>query len=517
MQVRRGVLAIGLIGASATSGRGEPSVERSSDSTPTDLDLRLSLSSFLYRETGSDAPALVDQGAPGENASSVRRYFGDLRIELDAEGLALDARVRQTTSQRFQSGAAGGGEYELRALSYKVGGPSMSLTVGRQHIDAAGGTKIDGLAFQRQLAPPVGVTVFAGLFPVLGSRSLETDYPRIIQPDGSEGALLVPAAGGLAISYQTDRYHGDLGIVGVHVAQDVPNATLEDASRVFATSSGYWRPHSVLDLYHFALIDVAGQDSATLTHGSAGLDLRPLDNLQITASVSHVGIDVLQIATRNLLVDPDPSAIGIVQNDIAVIRVSQDVARGGVSLSLAHGRFEISASGGIHRRPAVSVPLADPSAAVAFPEARSADAGLTILDRRSLGDLRLSLTGSVTAPLGTDVPNRARGSIVRIAAARAFASDRGLLEADVMGARFSNAGTAACMTSFDVFSCYSSGKTTVAQAGVLASWRIGREWLVIADVHLGYRDARTITIAGPVAWPDVYTLTSFVRVQWRYH
>ena len=32
----------------------------------------------------------------------------------------------------------------------------------------------------------------------------------------------------------------------------------------------------------------------------------------------------------------------------------------------------------------------------------------------------------------------------------------------------------------------------------------------------GYRDVRSAGIAGPIAWPTVTSITSFVRVQWRY-
>src|SRR5258705_1223171 len=66
------------------------------------IELRLTLSSFLFRETGGDAPPLVDMGAVVPSASPVRRYFGDLRAELTDGGFELDARVRQTTSQRYQ-------------------------------------------------------------------------------------------------------------------------------------------------------------------------------------------------------------------------------------------------------------------------------------------------------------------------------------------------------------------------------------------------------------------------------
>ncbi|MCX5741826.1 MAG: hypothetical protein NT062_04915 [Proteobacteria bacterium] len=488
--------------------------------TPTDLDLRLSLSSFLYRETGSDAPPLIDQGAAQDNASTVKRYFGDLRVELTDGGFALDGRVRQTTSQRFQSGVDGGAEYDLRTLAYRLGGAGTSVTIGRQFIDSVGATKVDGVAFHQRLASVLGVTVFAGLSPVLGSRSLATDYPRS-QVAGVSGARLLPLTGGLGVSYGTPNYHGDVGVAGVYVAQDVPTATSDEASRVFTTASGYWQPSRVVDLYHFALLDVAGQNKVALTNGSVGLDVRPVADLQLTASVHHVGIDVLQIAARNLLADPDPTTAGILQNDLAVIRVSQDQARAGASLALAHQRFELSASGGVHRRPTISVPLADGSGTVDFPGARSADATFALLDRRSIAGLRASLAGTLTYPIGDDLPNRARATTVRLAASRAFGNERGALELDLTGSRFSsvgsNGGMTTCMNALDVFACFSTSKTTAAQVGALASWRVGREWIVVADAHVGYRDTTSTTIAGSTAWPAVYTVTSFVRVQWRYH
>lgn len=64
--------------------------------------------------------------------------------------------------------------------------------------------------------------------------------------------------------------------------------------------------------------------------------------------------------------------------------------------------------------------------------------------------------------------------------------------------------------------CYGNARTTAAQLGALASWRIGREWLVIADLHAGYRDVRSTGVSGPIRWPQVTSITSFVRVQWRY-
>ncbi|HEY5947121.1 MAG TPA: hypothetical protein VIV40_16575, partial [Kofleriaceae bacterium] len=54
-----------------------------SDAEAKQLDLRLTLSSFLFRQTGDPASPFVTSGADVGNASPVRRYFGDLRVELD--------------------------------------------------------------------------------------------------------------------------------------------------------------------------------------------------------------------------------------------------------------------------------------------------------------------------------------------------------------------------------------------------------------------------------------------------
>lgn len=482
------------------------------------IDLRLTLSTLFYRESGADAPALVDQGATLQNASPVRRTFGDLRTELATGGLTLDARIRQTTSDRYQAGAVGGGEYELRTLDVRLGSPATALTIGRQVIDAVGATRIDGIALAHRLTGGLAATVFGGAYPALGSRSLDTDYVHALNPDGSDGARIVPLTGGLGVAYQVPDYHGDLGIAAVRVVQDVPDAAAADMSRVFATSSGYWRFGAPLDAYHFAVLDLAGAGGVHLTNGSVGLDARPVAGVQLSLALHHVSTDVLQIAARNLLSDPDPSAIGIVQNNLAVTRISQDVARAGASLALAAQRFELSVSGGLHRRPEVSVALADGSGAVVFPEARSADATLSILDRRSLGGLRAQLSATLIEPIGSGGASRTRGTLVRLAAGRGFADQRGAIEADAMVERFTDvdASTGMCMTSLDAFACYGSSRTVAAQAGALASWRIGREWLVLADAHAGYRDVRSASIAGPIAWPKVVSITSFMRVQWRY-
>lgn len=502
--------------ASASARAGEVSDGARAAASPGDLDLRLTLSSFLFRELGDDAPPLVENGAPVPSASPVRRFFGDLRIELAGSGLALDARVRQTSSQRYQAGASAGGEYDIRTLSFRLGSERTALVLGRQFVDAVGATKIDGIAAIRRVSPTWSATAFAGTYPQLGSRSLDTDYPAVQNPDGSEGSPLIPVAGGLGASYMRPSVHGDLGVAAVYVAQEVEGATSEEASRVFATTSGYARPARWVDVYHLGMLDLAGQDGLELTNGSLGLNVHPASNLQISASVNHVSTNILQIAARNQLADPDPTALGIVQNNIAVIRVSQDLVRAGTSLALADARFEIALSGGLHRRPAVAVELAD-GGSVSFPLARSADATLMVLDRRSVAGLRASATASLTFPVGDNQPNRARGAVARLAAERTFADGRGEVEVDVMAQRYEQVSSGGmCTSSLDVFACYGASKMAAAQAGVLASWQAAREWLVLVDTHVGVQDVESVSIDQQIIWPRVTSLTVFARAQWRY-
>jgi hypothetical protein len=292
-------------------------------------------------------------------------------------------------------------------------------------------------------------------------------------------------------------------------------ATAEEGSRVFTTASGYARPAAWLDLYHFGLLDVAGAGGPNLTNGSLGANLHLTSNIQLTTSINHVSTDLLRIAARNVLADPDPTAIGVVQNDIAIIRVSQDVARAGTSVALAKSRFELSVSGGYHRRPGVAVALAD-GGSVVFPEARSTDATLSVLDRKSIAKLRAQATATVSIPLG-DSPNRSRSTVVRLLASRTLRDDRAELAADVMLARFrGTTSNGACADSLDVFQCFSAATTSAAQAGVLGSYRVGREWLVLLDTHVGMQDVRSTTVMGAVELPRVLSLTMFARVQWRY-
>ena len=527
------IALVALHGAALADGDPTTAVTASAPATDP-LDVRLTLSSFLYQQTGKDAAPIVDGGSTLQNASPVRRVFGDMRGEVSDSGFTLYGRVRETTSEDYQSGAVGGSEYEIRTLDYRLGSRATNLTIGRQYISAVGQTKIDGLSFNHELASSLSATAFVGAFPQLGSRSLDTDYIHFKDPiTGGNESLIVPVVGGLGVTYQTLNYHGELGAAALYAPESLPDASADEKSRVFAASSGYWRPASILDIYHFALLDVVGADGVSLTDGSVGIDLRPISNVVLSATAIHISTDLLQIDARNYLTDPDPSAIGVVQNNVELLKIVNDMVRGSASVSFAEQRFEISGSGGLHLRPSVTVPLPlsdGTTGAFVMPEERSIDATVTILDRRSIAGLRIALSGSIIDPLGTKTPNRSRGTVGRLTVSRTFAQQRGQIEADVMAESFDDIGTAQqCSTYTNALACYGSAHTTAGQAGALGSWRVGREWLVLADFHVGYQKIGSTFVTTmdptnpdsplvdmPIHWPGVVSFTAFARVQWRF-
>ena len=139
------------------------------------------------------------------------------------------------------------------------------------------------------------------------------------------------------------------------------------------------------------------------------------------------------------------------------------------------------------------------------------------LDRRSVAGLRASLSASLTYPIGDAAPNRARATAVRAALSRAFAGGNAQVEADAMGQRLrSNGGADLCMTTLDPLSCYGTSDTSAAQLGLTASWRVSREWLLLTDLHFGYQDHTSDLSTGMIEWPSVYSVSSFLRLQWRY-
>ncbi len=482
---------------------------------PAKLEVRLTLSSFLYRELADDADPLVSGGAAPAGASSVRRFFGDLRGELTADrvgggAVRVDGRVRAATLERYQGGED---EYELRALTYAHALGPAELRLGRQVIDALGATRVDGAQLTAPLSARLRLTTFAGAYPQRGSRSLTTDYPVIHAIDGSAAGRLVPVVGGAGVSYRKASYAADLGAVGVVASADVPGATAADGRRGFVTANGYARPHPAVDLYAHGVVDVIAAGGARVTEASGGVDLWPHPAIELSLTGHHVDNEVFAIAALNQLVDPDPAAMGQVENGTAIVRVAQDAARAAASVAVAAQRFQLTVGGGYLQRPAVTVPLTG-GGALTMPGAQMGELTISALDRRAPGRLRVEASGTALTPLGEASASRSRGLIGRVAVERD--GDDATFTIDASAHSYRDLGPAGgCMT-LDPLACLGTSATRGVAAGALVSLSAGPEWLILVDARGGLDDTDATFGGAAVTWPRRYWLSAFARLQWRY-
>ncbi|MEZ4402555.1 MAG: hypothetical protein R3B06_21205 [Kofleriaceae bacterium] len=502
--------------APAATADDRPETLATTDGEPVPVEARLTLSSFLYRESAAAATPLVANGAAPAGASAARRLFGDLRGELTVTGvgggaLHADGRVRQTTAARYQSGAVGGDEYEVRELTYARALGKLELRLGRQIVDAVGATKIDGVA----LAVPVGRftgTVFGGAYPVRGSRSVATDYQTAPSVAGGTTPVVPLVAGG-GVAYQRPTLHGDLGLAGVIAPWDVAGTTAADRQRVFVTTGGYWRPHPSVDLYQHGVVDVVASDGPRVTEASVGLDVWPTSTVTLSLSGNHVSNELYTLAARDLLAEPDPAATGQVENGTTIVRVAQDSARASASLAVAQARFQLTAGVGLHRRPGTTV-IATGGAAVEFPSAAMGELTVAAVDRRSLGGTRVEASATALTPVGTAAATRSRGVSARLAVTRARRSHE--LTLDLTADRFVDLGDGDGCTTLDLMRCFGTATTRGLGAGGQLSLGAGRDWLVLFDLRGGVRATDARFAMADQAWPSLLWGSAFARLQWRY-
>jgi hypothetical protein len=212
----------------------------------------ISSTSFVYDESGGNYPGMGTV-TPGSNAGP-GRYFTELRLQTDFRHIKasrwearIDGRVRMvgtppnaalTEPNHFQSGLTGENEYDLRELWLVRNGERSDVFIGRQFIPDLGGLKIDGVRVDYAANNKLTYLMFAGLYPLRGSRSLTTDYIELKDPTGLNPAGKYVASGGFGGAYRTVNAYGSIG--GVALAP----LTNKEQARFYVTSSGYYRAGS---------------------------------------------------------------------------------------------------------------------------------------------------------------------------------------------------------------------------------------------------------------------------------
>ncbi|HTJ44341.1 MAG TPA: hypothetical protein VL463_19695 [Kofleriaceae bacterium] len=516
-------------------------IDKVDDETTEDTTLwqgSITSTSFLHRETAGISDPLTNQGgqAGAESAARFLRLFTDLRTQVDGRHISggawdmrFDGRLRYVpnvngtdgwVSFAPQSGTFGGNEYELRELYVTHGGERTDVTLGRQIVLDLAATKIDGVRLDYASSETWTYLAFAGLYPVRGSRSIDTDYPKGPPVDAMgnlTGSRVLPVAGGAGAAYRTPKAYGALGFVGIApLARDRVTGGQEQP-RVFATSNGYWRPSIDLDLFHYAVVDLAGTAGAGLTNLTLGVNWKPTPRMRINALASSIDTETLNVQAQTQLRDPSQQLPGVVDNELIVSRIASQSARLGLSVGIGQAeRFEVSTSAQVRRRPDISLPTGMGSPAVTIKAAQSAELMLQVVDRQSLAGMRLGAMALRSFGVGGANLARTSATILRLSASRSFASEKGEWETDLsyVASKDDDIGQS-CNTAM-LATCWGASSATTASLSGFGMYRLSKDWLGIASLELASQSLQVSDVMKTVNQPSIIMITGLVRLSYRF-
>ena len=500
----------------------------------------LTSSSFFYTESGGN---YATAGA-GSDSSSFSRMFTELRSQTDFRHISggkwdgrFDGRIRVVnnppdtlydaaatgtntpTPTHIQSGFNGQNEYEIRELWLVRNGERSDVFLGRQFIPDLGAIKIDGIRVDYASSKTLTLIGFGGLYPVRGSRSITTDYEPLKDNDGNPAGKLV-GAGGFGGAYRTlDSYGAVGGVVLAPFAAESP--------RVYATSTGYLRYGPTLDVYHFVILDLAGSNGFNLTNLSAGLNYKPNPRLRITASFNRVDTDTLNVQANAFLNPTDKTnANNVVQNETFIQRLSTNSARFGVSAGLGPiQRYELSTAISYRYRPSITLTSPDGSASYPLSAASGVDLFVSLIDRRSIKDMRLGIDLSKSFAPGSTGYDRSEVTAVRAFGSRELANGHGEWEAEVSYASTKDvsAGTGCVpfpltgnLSPTSVDGCYGSSSGSILSLGGNLYYRFNRDWLGIGSLAVSQQSITSGTGTTAVNDPSIIGLTGFFRLAYRF-
>lgn len=501
---------------------------------------------FVYRELGGDAVGVADQFNENYNFSKVTRFFTDLRAQLDVKRLdgkgwsvRTDARVRispgcafntnfnglvgDVVKCRVQSGILAGNEYDIRELYAKRSSGKTDIFIGRQFVPELAATKLDGLKFHYAVSKRWKLIGFGGLNPSRISRSILTDYPaqrEIVnltpgQQQLNDGTPILPITAGMGGTYRTPNVYGSLGVVGiVPIADDRDSGGIE-SPRIFVADNGYWRPTSDLDIYHYLVFDIQGAGGFALTNFSLGANYRPKPGLTLSGALNRVDTETLNSITQTQILEAPVNADSLPYNYQDVIRVASDSANVGASYAFARQRFEVSTRAFFRQRGEIALAVPDGGATPdqILPAARSAELRISVLDRRSLGGMRLGASFSAIFPLSNNTPNRSKTQMASITGSRLFMDDR--MEYDVNLAFISSSDIKEVGNCLAPINCFGNSDVMSVQTNNLLYYRFSSNWLGIAN--LGFGIQRFTAIADDAnAQPLNLMLSGMGRVAYRF-
>ncbi len=495
----------------------------------TQLDLRLTLSSFAYAESGSDGAPLLEGGEELQTASPRRRVFGDLRLEVGAKRISgshfelkFDGRLREANRSDVQSGFRGGEEWDLQDAYIRYEGEKRALTLGRQRIGPAGANTIDGLSYRHQRTKHWSAVAFAGLFPTRGSRSVTQDYPRgglRYEEDGTiaeVGRRIIPATVGAGASYAKPSVHGDVGVGGIVPFRRDGVGDARARPQVFLHSNGYWNTSESTTFYHYATADLASEQGAALRNLSAALRSQASTHLVLRASVHHQSTDLLRQSVVNQLEDPDTTSMGLVQNGLTLSRVASQTVRAAASVDAARRRLQFTLGASARQRSDLELVLADGST-FTFPTSRRAVLSMQVLDRHSIFGMRLAGEFRLLQGLGKRDLATSKGGVASIAASRDVLDGLATIQFDAAAQSLEDADRRGTCEAADPLTCFGQSRVRAVQAGLQVTVQSSKNWMFLVDGHWGLESVETHDAdQQPLALPLVHSVTAFARLRYRY-
>jgi hypothetical protein len=447
------------------------------------------------------------------------RYAGDPTNPDGEVGTQNPSRSLPT-----QSGAFGGHEVEARELFLQYDGATYDVYVGRKFSLELAAVKFDGFEVQKRASKEWTYLGFAGLYPTRGSRNLADDYPRgLVDPTdpGRGRKRILPVTGGVGGAYRYESIYGALGAVGIlPLARDQAVRGALEEPRVFATSHGYWRRSPKLDLFHDLVVDAMGAAGAGLTNLTLGLGYQPVAALRVNAQVTEVDTETLNVQAQTRLETPDPNVAGQLQNNIEVARVAQQAARLGLSVALRQQRFEISTSGTLRRRGAISVPLTGAAAGTfELSAGKAVDVLLSLVDRRSWNGFRVAATLVHSFGVGSRNLDRSKSTVARLEGTREIDGGRAELEVNLtyLTARDEGVGNTCAPGIETLETCYGASKVSSFTLGALAYYRFQPSWFVIGAATLGRQSLTSSYAAGAaIELPAISSVSAFLRLAYRF-
>jgi len=226
------------------------------------------------------------------------------------------------------------------------------------------------------------------------------------------------------------------------------------------------------------------------------------------------------VQAQTQLNDPtqgSPTGATVVNNEIAVSRISSRSARLGLSVGLGDTeRFEISTAAQVRQRPDITLATGDPTKGITVKAAEAAELSLQAVDRRSFAGLRLGLFGLRSFSIGDANLARTQVLIVRASAAHEIADGQGEWEADLgyVASKDDSVGGTCDPNTFT--SCWGTSEASTISLAGFGMYRLAASWLGVASLELASQHLKTTDTMKTIDQPSILMVTAMLRLSYRF-